>query len=125
MPYGASQLATGNLQHGSKAASQLQLTAAVVLRTQLRPIKPGKSAYFTCQDFRENREEQVQDVRRSPLDRFMEFAAAATAESATASAASSAAKDKSHRRLCLELFGLERLKGSTTSTARFPRNGQD
>lgn len=28
-------------------------TASVVLRSQVRPIKPGKSAYFTCQDFRE------------------------------------------------------------------------
>lgn len=44
--------------------------------------------------FSRNREEQVQDVQRSPLDRFMEFAAKATA-SATATVAAEASASAS------------------------------
>lgn len=69
------------------ATCSIQL--ATYSRLPVRPIKPGKSAYFTCQDFR--KEEQVQDVRRSPLDRFMEFATASSQPSASASA-----RNKSH-----------------------------
>lgn len=67
------------------ATCSIQL--ATYSRLPVRPIKPGKSAYFTCQDFR--KEEQVQDVRRSPLDRFMEFATAPSQPSASA-------RNKSH-----------------------------
>jgi len=79
------QLATGKMQQQHCLCGPPLPSAA---------HKTWQICVFHMSRFSRNREEQVQDVQRSPLDRFMEFAAKATA-SATATVAAEASASAS------------------------------